>query len=76
MTGGVATVCALQITWPVGIPWAFGLTTGAIGLVANLGIFLLAHLLIARTSDEQVRLDKLFAQTGTAPLRSLKLQEA
>ena len=76
MVGGVATVCALQITWPVGVPWAFGLTTGAIGLVVNLGIFLLAHLLIARTPDEQARLDKLFAQTGTAPLRSLKLQEA
>lgn len=76
MLGGVATVCVLQITWPVGIPWAFGLTTGAIGLAVNLAIFLLAHLLIARAPEEQARIDRLFAQTGIATSRPQELQEA
>ncbi len=76
MLAGVATVCVLQITWPVGIPWALGLTTGAVGLMVNLAIFLLAHLLISRTPEEQARLDRLFAQTGMAPSKPLELQEA
>lgn len=76
MLGGVATVCALQMAWPVGIPWAFGLTTGAVGLLVNLAIFLAAHLLIARTPEEQARLDRLFDRAGTAPLHPLKLREA
>ena len=76
MLGGVATVCVLQAAWPVGIPWALGLTTGAVGLVVNLAIFLAAHLLMPRTLEEQARIDRLFAQTGAAPLRPLELQEA
>lgn len=76
MLAGVVTVCVLQITWPVGIPWAFGLTTGAVGLSVNLAIFLLADVLIVRTPEEQARLDRLFAQTQTAPAHPLKLQEA
>jgi Na+/proline symporter len=44
MLAGVATVCVLQITWLLGIPWAFGLTTGAVGPSVNPAIFLLAHL--------------------------------
>lgn len=76
MLGGVVTVCALQITWPVGIPWALGLTSGAVGLLVNLAIFLLAHLLISRTPKEQDRLDRLFAQTEMAPSRPQELQEA
>jgi SSS family solute:Na+ symporter len=76
MIGGVTTVCLLQAAWPVGIPWAFGLTTGAVGLVVNLAIFLLAPLLIARTPEEQARLDRLFAQADTAELHPLMLQKA
>jgi len=60
MLAGVATVCVLQYAWPVGIPWAFGLTTGAVGLIANLAVFLLAGAVIARPREEQERLDALF----------------
>ena len=60
MLAGVVTVCVLQTAWPVGIPWAWGLTTGAVGLLVNLSVFLLAALLIPRTASEQVRLDALF----------------
>ncbi len=64
MLGGVVTVCMLQTTWPVGIPWAYGLTTGAIGLIVNLGVFLLTAVLIPHSTEEQARLDALF---GASP---------
>jgi solute:Na+ symporter, SSS family len=66
MLAGVLTVCILQYAWPVGIPWAFGLTTGAVGLFANLAVFLLAGALIARTREEQDRLDALFSHAADA----------
>lgn len=65
---GVITVCLLQVTWPVGVPWAFGLTTGAIGLAVNLLTYLGASLLIPRSDEEQARIDRLFVKTGRAPL--------
>lgn len=70
MLAGVATVCMLQITWPVGIPWAYGLTTGAVGLIVNLAVFLLAGALIPRSREEQDRLDALFARTARHPMES------
>lgn len=63
MLAGIATVCALQIAWPVGVPWAYGLTTGAIGLIVNVMVFTAAAILIRRTDIEQARLDALFART-------------
>jgi Na+/H+ antiporter NhaD/arsenite permease-like protein len=47
MIAGIATVCALQFAWPIGVPWADGLTTGVIGLLVNLTVFLLAGVVIA-----------------------------
>lgn len=64
MLAGITTVCALQFAWPVGIPWAYGLTTGAIGLLVNLAVFVLAGVVIPRTREEQDRLDTLFARTS------------
>lgn len=63
MLAGIATVCALQIAWPVGVPWAYGLTTGAVGLIVNVAVFIAAAVLIRRTDTEQARLDALFART-------------
>lgn len=70
MLAGVVVVCLLQITWPVGVPWAFGLTTGAIGLIVNLFVFFAATPVFPRTSEEQARLNELFAKTGQSPLAS------
>ena len=64
MLAGVATVCVLQTTWPVGIPWAYGLTTGAVGLLVNLFVYLLAAVVVPRSTAEQTRLEELF---GTSP---------
>jgi SSS family solute:Na+ symporter len=64
MLAGVATVCALQITWPLGIPWAYGLTTGAVGLIVNLAVFLLLGVLVPRSAEEEARLATLFGTEG------------
>lgn len=64
MIAGVITVCIFQLTWPLGMPWAFGLTTGAVGLGVNLLVFALAAVHLPRSREEQERLDKLFAETG------------
>jgi len=65
MLSGAGTVCALQLAWPVGIPWAYGLTTGAVGLLVNLGVFLMASVLIPRTREERERVESLFARTSS-----------
>lgn len=75
MIGGVATVCVLQITWPLGIPWAYGLTTGALGLIVNLFIFVVAHLLVPRTEAERERLDALFGQESMHPPVTSQIME-
>jgi solute:Na+ symporter, SSS family len=67
MLAGVATVCALQITWPLGIPWAYGLTTGAVGLIINLTVFLLLGVLVPRSAEEEARLAALFETDDEPP---------
>jgi SSS family solute:Na+ symporter len=70
MLTGVATVCVLQYAWPVGIPWAFGLTTGAVGVLANLAVFLVAGAVFSHTREERDRLDALFQEA--AEIRTVK----
>lgn len=62
MTTGIATVCVLQALYPLGIPWALGLTSGAVAL----GLNLLAYLglaLLPRSERERTRLAVLFAES-------------
>jgi SSS family solute:Na+ symporter len=66
MLAGVATVCVLQLAWPIGIPWAYGLTTGAVGLVVNLTVFLALAVLIPHSSQERRRLAELFETQSEA----------
>ena len=62
---GISAVCVLQALWPIGIPWALGLTSGAVALVLNLAVYLALALAMPRDAREQARLDALFA--GIAP---------
>jgi hypothetical protein len=52
------------LAWPVGNPWAYGLTTDADGLLVNLFVYLLAAVLLPHTSPEQARLDALFGTSS------------
>lgn len=60
MIAGVVAVCVLQLAWPLGIPWAYGLTSGAVGLLLNLLIYVAAAVLLPQTETDRVRLDALF----------------
>ena len=62
MIAGIGTVCGLQALWPLGIPWALGLTAGAVALVANLAAYL-ALALVPHSAAERERLDALFSET-------------
>ncbi len=67
MIAGIAMVVILQVLYPVGIPWAYGLTSGFVGLIVNLAIYLGAAALVPRGAKEQARLDDLFADAdGTS----------
>ena len=55
-----ATVCVLQISVAPRHPVGLGLTTGAVGLIVNLAVFLLLGVLVPRSAEEQARLAALF----------------
>ena len=65
MGSGIAAVCVLQALWPLGIPWALGLTAGAVALVLNLAVYMALAVVVPRDARERARLDALFA--GIAP---------
>ena len=52
MAVGVACVCLLQSIWPLGIPWAYGLTAGALALVLNLAAYVAVALAMPRGPGE------------------------
>lgn len=58
---GMIVACALQVLWPIGIPWAYGLTSGAVALILNFCAYTLTALIVPRAAAEQARLDALFA---------------
>ncbi|GJE26891.1 sodium:solute symporter family protein [Methylobacterium organophilum] len=66
MVAGIVTVALLQGLYPVGIPWAYGLTSGFVGLVVNLAIYLAAALWLPNDRAERARLDALFATASPA----------
>ena len=69
MTIGIATVCGLQVLYPLGIPWAWGLTSGAVALALNLAAYL-GLALLPRSEREQRRLEALFDDRAPpSPLR-------
>ncbi|GJE55623.1 MULTISPECIES: sodium:solute symporter family protein [Methylobacterium] len=65
MLAGIAVVAVLQLLYPLGVPWAWGLTSGFVGLIVNLAIFLGAAALLPRSAAEQARLDTLFGEGGS-----------
>jgi SSS family solute:Na+ symporter len=60
MIVGLLAVVVLQTLWPLGIPWAYGLTSGTLALVLNLGVYLAIAFGQTRSPADQQRLDHLF----------------
>jgi SSS family solute:Na+ symporter len=61
MLVGFATAVALELVYPGYLPWAYGLTSGAVALVVNLAIYVAAAYLVPQTDEERARVDSLFA---------------
>ncbi|ABO59676.1 sodium:solute symporter family protein (plasmid) [Burkholderia vietnamiensis] len=60
MIAGFAVAAALQLVYPVSIPWLGGLTSGVAGILVNSALYILFALLAPTNSSEQHRIDLLF----------------
>ncbi len=61
MVSGFAVAVTLELAYPSYLPWAYGLTSGAVGLVVNLAIYVAAAYLLPQSREERTRIEKLFA---------------
>ena len=72
MMVGFAIAVALELVFPGYLPWAYGLTSGAVALAVNLAIYVAFAYGFAETEAERKRVDELFdlvekRRTATAP---------
>lgn len=61
MVAGFAVAVTLELIYPGYLPWAYGLTSGTIGLAVNLVIYVAAAYLIPQSREERRRVADLFA---------------
>ena len=61
MTAGFAVAVVLELVYPGYLPWAYGLTSGTVGLVVNLAIYVAAAYLLPQSREERQRVEELFA---------------
>jgi SSS family solute:Na+ symporter len=60
MTVGFAVAVALELVFPGYMPWAYGLTSGAVALVVNLAIYVAFAYLLPETEADRKRVNELF----------------
>jgi SSS family solute:Na+ symporter len=51
----------LELLYPAGLPWGYGLTSGAVALVANVSIYVALSYLLPQSQEEQKRIHALFS---------------
>lgn len=61
MVAGFAIAVTLELIYPGYLPWAYGLTSGTVGLAVNLVIYVAAAYLIPQSREERRRVAELFA---------------
>ena len=61
MVAGFAVAVALELAYPGYLPWAYGLTSGAVALAVNLAIYVAAAYLLPQSREEKQRVEELFA---------------
>lgn len=61
MIAGFTVAVVLELAFPGYLPWAYGLTSGAVALVVNLAIYIACAYLLPQTEQERRRVDDLFA---------------
>jgi SSS family solute:Na+ symporter len=60
---GFVLAVGLQATYPDGIAWAWGLSTGVLALVANAAVYVGCAVLFPHADEERQRVNDLFALT-------------
>jgi solute:Na+ symporter, SSS family len=71
MIAGFAVVIALELYSPGNLPWAYGLTSGVIGLLVNLTIYVVAALIFPNAESERRRIEELFSMVEEGPRRGI-----
>lgn len=72
MVAGFIVAVALELVFPGYLPWAYGLTSGAVALVVNLAIYVACAYVLPQSAEERRRVDDLFAmveERRVSPLR-------
>jgi SSS family solute:Na+ symporter len=64
MVAGIATLLALDLRWPIAIPWAWGLSAGLLALAVNFAVYVVAALVVPQDAAERERVARLFAEIG------------
>lgn len=62
MVIGFGTAAAVQVFYPISVPWLGGMTSGTVGLIVNTAVMIAFSLLLPNSTKEQARVDDLFAQ--------------
>jgi SSS family solute:Na+ symporter len=73
MTCGFIIAVTLELLYPAGLPWGYGLTSGAVALVANVSIYVALSYLLPQSREEQERVHALFRlvrEPGTSSSKS------
>lgn len=70
MSIGFMLAVALEVIYNGQIPWAYGLTSGAIALLANVGIYVLFAYLVPQSQEERQRVDRLFDMVESKRLKN------
>lgn len=61
MSIGFIVAVVLELTYHGNLPWAYGLTSGAVGLVVNLLVYVILAIIIPQSQAEKERVDQLFS---------------
>ena len=61
MMSGFIVAVLLELQFPGYLPWAYGLTSGAVALVVNLAVYVAAAFFVPQSQADRARVDGLFA---------------
>lgn len=64
MSIGFAVAVILELVYHGSLPWAYGLTSGAVALIVNVFIYVTMAYLIPQSANEKQRIDQLFAMVA------------
>lgn len=72
MVAGFVTAVGLEVAFGGHLPFGWGLTSGTIGLAANLAVYVGCAFLMPQSETERTRVDALFAEVTAKQRRSVE----